>query len=72
MKRTKFVKMDDMDLVTDRFDLNTAQAGGAGETVVDGVGAGETQQPHPTRVWDFNDEKGAWGKIKRVGMWLFL
>ena len=61
--------MDDMDLVTDRFDLQAAQARGASTT---GEGDGETPQVRPTRVWEFNDEKGIWAKIKRVGMWLFL
>lgn len=69
VKRTRFVRMDDMDLVTDRFDLQAAQARGASTT---GEGDGETPQVRPTRVWEFNDEKGIWAKIKRVGMWLFL
>lgn len=65
VKRTSFVKTADMDLVTDRFDLQDAQARAV---------AGEMEQIHATErtVWNFSDEKGAWAKVKRAGMWLFL
>lgn len=73
IKRTSFVRSADMDLVTDRFDLQDAQARPAGEGD-DASRLGEMEHVHSLNrhVWNFNDEKGAWGKVKRIGMWLFL
>lgn len=65
VKGTSFVRSADMDFVTDRFDLQDAQARAV---------YGEMEEIHATErtIWNFSDEKGAWGKVKRVGMWLFL
>lgn len=70
VKRTRFVRSDQMDLVTDRFDLNSAP-----ELRVEldtGYGDGEMEQIRSRRFLGGVGEKGVFGKIKRVGMWLFL
>lgn len=64
VKRTKLVKLEVMDLVTDRWNLEVV--GGReveDDDGVDGNGDGDG---------GFRSEKGVVGKVKRVGMWLFL
>lgn len=69
VKRTKFVKRDVMDLVTDRYDLDLNE-----DDTVEG-----DEQERQRRVWGScigvsgNGKRGlVLEKVKRVGMWLFL
>lgn len=69
VKRTKFVKRGVMDLVTDRYDSDPNE-----DDTVEG-----DEQERQRRVWESciggsgNGKRGlVLGKVKRVGMWLFL
>jgi AAT family amino acid transporter len=69
VKRTRFVHLDEMDLVTDRYDLN------AGHDESNGDGDGAESPSRVGRILHIKQvetEKGVLGKLKRVGMWLFL
>lgn len=66
VKRTKLVKLEVMDLVTDRWNLEVV-GGRAVEEDDDGVGSSNGDGDG-----GFRSEKGVVGKVKRVGMWLFL
>lgn len=74
-KRTEFVRLSEMDLVTDRYDLNPETAGDS--QIDQGVTVGEGEEMVGSRKRKFfalrpGEEKGVLGKVKRVAMWLFL
>lgn len=65
VRRTSYVKLDEMDLVTDRFDLNKpANANRESE--------GEQILSRKRRFLSIEDENSVLGKLKRAGMWVFL
>lgn len=67
-KRTRFVRKGVMDLVTDRYDLSREG--------VNGVEEDQDVQQGNTGIWrrfGGGEKSGKIaGKMKRVGMWLFL
>ncbi|KAI9043917.1 uncharacterized protein KD926_002296 [Aspergillus affinis] len=71
VKRTKFVRLDEMDLLTDRYNV-------VHEDGVDPITNHEYESHQPTSRREKllasmkGEEKGVWAKVKRVGMWLFL
>lgn len=71
VKRTKFVRLDEMDLLTDRYNV-------VHEDGVDPMANPEYESHQPTSRREKllasmkGEEKGVWAKVKRVGMWLFL
>ncbi|PKX95239.1 putative amino acid permease [Aspergillus novofumigatus IBT 16806] len=66
VKRTRFVHLDEMDLVTDRYDLNAEHDGSNGD------GDSPSRVGRTLHIKQLQSEKGVLGKLKRVGMWLFL
>lgn len=75
VKRTKFVRRSEMDLLTDRY--NVVPQDGLDPNANMNVNAEyESQQPTSRREKILasikGEEKGVWAKVKRVGMWLFL
>ncbi|PWY94678.1 amino acid permease [Aspergillus sclerotioniger CBS 115572] len=67
-KRSKFVKLSAMDLLTDRYNLVHMQGTG-----VDGDHDDDDEgRDGNGLVSSWRNEKGLFGKVKRVGMWLFL
>jgi AAT family amino acid transporter len=68
VKRTRFVHLDEMDLVTDRYDLDAEHDG----SNADGDGDSPSRVGRILHIKQLQSEKGVLGKIKRVGMWLFL
>ncbi|RAH42021.1 amino acid permease [Aspergillus brunneoviolaceus CBS 621.78] len=82
-KRTKFVCVDQMDLITDRYNLahiegedadaDVAAHGALGAGYPDGVGAQTSEEKGGGFLARFKkEEKGLFGKVKRLGMWLFF
>lgn len=67
VKRTKLVKLEVMDLVTDRYNLEVVGGREVEEDDGDGSNNGEGDGDGGWR-----SEKGVVGKVKKVGMWLFL
>lgn len=70
VKRTRFVRKDEMDFTTDRYEGSDAQTEGDGQEQ-------NQEQYHGWRgkLQKQLDEKGGatvLGRLKRVGMWLFL
>lgn len=75
VKRTRFVRSMQMDLVTDRFDLNPASMLVSDSDAPDGdaQGEGEMEQTHSRQgILAYIEKNGVFRKAKRVGMWLFL
>lgn len=73
VKRTRFVRLDDMDFTTDRYEVHTSvQSEGQDQ----GQGQGQAEyHGWKGRLQRQLDEKGGatvLGRLKRVGMWLFL
>lgn len=65
VKRTRWVRLEEMDLVTDRV--------GAADHDVDQGVDGDKEESVGKRKWrKVFKEEGWMGKIKAVGMWLFL
>lgn len=73
VKRTKFVRLSEMDLLTDRY--NVVHEEGVDPTAAE-YDPHQQQQPTSRREKMLasmkGEEKGVWAKMKRVGMWLFL
>ncbi|KAI2978722.1 hypothetical protein CBS147324_875 [Aspergillus niger] len=67
VKRTKLVKLEVMDLVTDRYNLEVVGGREVEEDDGEGNNNGEGDGDGGWR-----SEKGVVGKVKKVGMWLFL
>ncbi|KAI1613704.1 putative amino acid permease [Exophiala viscosa] len=69
IKRTRFVHLNEMDFVTDRYDLHPEHKLDLDENAaaVDGVGS-------RTKRWGLKagEDKTWLGRLKRLGMWLFL
>jgi amino acid transporter, AAT family len=61
VKRTRFVHLGDMDLLTDRYDLKSAP---------EDVAGGEQKRKWKTIVSE--DDRTWLGKLKRGGLWLFF
>jgi AAT family amino acid transporter len=60
VKGTRWVRVEEMDLVTDRYDPGVEGDGGDGDFV-------------RSRLKVLGDMEQGWkGKVKKVGMWLFL
>lgn len=70
VKRTKFVRLEEMDLVTDRYDHDHNLSAELDER--DGDGVVTSRVGRILRVEHGQSEKGVLGKLKRVGMWFFL
>jgi amino acid transporter, AAT family len=69
VKRTRFVHVRQMDLITDRYDL---QADYKERTTSTGRGhAGKIKKRWQLRVEE-GDENTWHGRLKRFGMWLFF
>lgn len=68
VKQTRFVHLDEMDLVTDRYDLNAEHAESDGNA----DGDSPSRVGRILHIKQLQSEKGVLGKLKRVGMWLFL
>ena len=66
-KRSKFVSLSAMDLLTDRYNLVHMQG-----TENDGNHGDDERRDGNGVVSSGRHEKGVFGKVKRVGMWLFL
>ncbi|PWY89830.1 amino acid permease [Aspergillus heteromorphus CBS 117.55] len=74
-KRTKFVRLDTMDLLTDRYNLLQtegvdADSVGDGQSYGSGDGTDTRGRGKISSAW--RSEKGVLGKVKKFGMWLFL
>lgn len=69
-KRTRFVRLHEMDFVTDRYDLNPEYRAEHEELSE----AGQTVSTKKRWAQALNEgEEGTWvGRVKKVGMWLFL
>lgn len=75
IKRTRFVRVNEMDLVTDRFDLSENNLAGfdVSHHTVNADAANRTSQGWKSRLFAPSPgEKGFAPKVKRFGMWLFL
>jgi AAT family amino acid transporter len=75
VKRTRFVRSMQMDLVTDRFDLNPASMLVSDSDAPDGDAhaEGEMELTHSRQgILASIEKNGVFRKAKRVGMWLFL
>ncbi|KAA8651335.1 hypothetical protein EYZ11_000923 [Aspergillus tanneri] len=74
VKRTHFVKLSEMDLLTDRYNivhddgLDPNVTGGESDDRADGLPSRREKLLSSFK----DDEKGVWVKLKRFGMWLFL
>ncbi|KIV77913.1 hypothetical protein PV11_09685 [Exophiala sideris] len=69
IKRTRFVHLNEMDLITDRYDLHPEY-----KLDLDGNAAGVGSVGVGKKRWGLKEgkEKTWLGRLKRLGMWLFL
>ena len=73
VKRTRFVRLGDMDLVTDRFDLQEPHEGTDSADDAAAHGQPEQSQSRMGRIFNTHpDEKSVFGRMKRIGMWFFF
>lgn len=74
VKRTRFVRRSVMDLVTDRYDLDSSTEGDGEDEMVSGEHGHDHHGFWRKFLVRSEDGRGGavLGKLKRFGMWLFL